>query len=83
MKPLSSSQKKKVLEQLEDQFGINSLPYLFLQFGKDKIRIYSGNLSKSGLSPANLMALTISKSDTLSFPKAILFLMVVEKRKGS
>jgi NOL1/NOP2/fmu family ribosome biogenesis protein len=49
MKPLSSSQKKKVLEQLEDQFGINSLPYLFLQFGKDKIRIYSGNLSKDNL----------------------------------
>jgi len=49
MKPLSSSQKKKILEQLEDQFGINSLPYLFLQFGKDKIRIYSGNLSKDNL----------------------------------
>jgi NOL1/NOP2/fmu family ribosome biogenesis protein len=49
MKPLSSSQKKKIIQQLEDQFGINSLPYLFLQFGKDKIRIYSGNLSKENL----------------------------------
>ena len=49
MKTLSSSRKKKIIQQLEDQFGITSLPYLFLQFGKDKIRVYSGNLSKENL----------------------------------
>ena len=49
MKTLSSSRKKKIIQQLKDQFGITSLPYLFLQFGKDKIRVYSGNLSKENL----------------------------------
>ena len=49
MKTLSSSRKKKIIQQLEDQFGITSLPYLFLQFGKDKIRVYSGNLSRENL----------------------------------
>jgi len=49
MKTLSSSRKKKIIQQLEDQFGITRLPYLFLQFGKDKIRVYSGNLSKENL----------------------------------
>ena len=49
MKPLSSSQKKKIIQQLNNQFGITNLPYLFLQFGKEKIRIYSGNLAKEDL----------------------------------
>ena len=49
MKPISSSQKKNIIQQLNDQFGITDLPYLFLQFGKEKIRIYSGNLSKENL----------------------------------
>jgi len=49
MKPLPSSQKKKILKQLNNQFGITNLPYLFLQFGKEKLRVYSGNLSKPEL----------------------------------
>lgn len=49
MKPLPASQKKKIIEDLNNQFGITDLPYLFLQFGKDKIRIYSGDLSKENL----------------------------------
>ena len=49
MKPMLSSQKKKIVQQLNEQFGITNLPYLFLQFGKDKIRIYSGNLAKENL----------------------------------
>jgi len=46
---MSSSQKKKIIQQLNEQFGISKLPYLFLQFGKEKIRIYSGNLAKEDL----------------------------------
>ena len=49
MKPLQSSQKKKILNQLNNQYGITNLPYLLLQFGKEKIRLYSGNLSKEEL----------------------------------
>ena len=49
MKPLVSSKKKKILNQLQSRFGITNLPYLLLQFGKEKIRAYSGNLSKEEL----------------------------------
>lgn len=49
MMPLLSSQKKKILEKLNEQYGITKLPYLLLKFGKEKLRLYSGNLSKEEL----------------------------------
>lgn len=49
MKPLKSASKKKALNQLNTQFGIQELPYLLLQFGKEKLRLYSGSLSKQEL----------------------------------
>lgn len=49
MKPLTSSDKKRIIEQLNRQFGISELPYLIIQFGKEKLRLYSGNLSKEEL----------------------------------
>ena len=49
MKSLTSSEKKKIINQLNEQYGITSLPYLLLQFGKEKVRLYSGNLSKEEL----------------------------------
>ena len=45
MKIKLSSKKKKILKQLNEQFGITSLPYLLLQFGKEKLRVYSGSFS--------------------------------------
>lgn len=49
MKPLPSSQKKLIVKQLNNQYGITELPYLLLRFGKEKLRLYSGNLSKEEL----------------------------------
>ena len=49
MQIIHSAEKKKILEQLESQFGINKLPYLLLQFGKEKIRAFSGSLSSQEL----------------------------------
>ena len=49
MKPLTLTDKKKIIEQLNNQFGINDLPYLIIQFGKEKLRLYTGNLSKEEL----------------------------------
>jgi len=49
MKPLTSTDKKKILEQLNTQFGITNLPYLMIQFGAEKLRLYSGVLSKEEL----------------------------------
>ncbi len=49
MKPLTSTDKKRIIEQLNKQFGITELPYLIIQFGKEKLRLYTGNLSKEEL----------------------------------
>ena len=49
MKIIKSSEKKKILKQLNEQFGIKKLPYLLLRFGKEKIRAYSGSLSTEEL----------------------------------
>jgi len=49
MKPLTSTDKKKIIEQLNNQFGISEIPQLIIQFGKEKLRLYSGNLSKEEL----------------------------------
>ena len=46
---LKSTHKKKILKQLKEQFGIKKLPYLLIKFGKEKIKLYSGSLSKQEL----------------------------------
>jgi len=43
---IKSSEKRKILAQLEQQFGINSLPFLLIESAKGKYRAYSGHLSK-------------------------------------
>ena len=47
---LNTSEKKKFLEQLKEQFGIEEMPYLLIESGKEKIRGFSGNLSRDELS---------------------------------
>mgnify|MGYP000262395623 CR=1 FL=1 len=49
MIPLSNKDKKKIIEKLNEQFGVFEIPYLIIQFGKEKLRIYSGSLSKEEL----------------------------------
>ena len=49
MKPLPNTDKKKILEKLEKQFGIKKIPQLIILFGQEKLRIYSGNLLKEEL----------------------------------
>jgi len=43
---IKSSEKKKLLAQLKEQFGITKLPYLLIETGKEKVRGFSGNLTK-------------------------------------
>ncbi len=43
---IKSSEKKRILSQLNEQFGIEKLPYLLIESGKEKIRAFSGSLSK-------------------------------------
>lgn len=46
---IKSPEKRRITEQLSEQFGISSLPYLLFQTGKEKIRAFSGNLSREEL----------------------------------
>ncbi len=43
---IKSSEKKRIIEELNDKFGIEKLPYLLIKSGKEKVRAFSGNLSK-------------------------------------
>ncbi len=43
---IKSSEKKRITEQLAQQFGIKKIPYLLIESGKEKIRAFSGHLSK-------------------------------------
>ena len=43
---IKTPEKRRIIEELNKQFGIETLPYLLIQTGKEKIRGFSGNLSK-------------------------------------
>ena len=43
---LSRAEKERLLEKLEQQFGISKLDFLLILSGQDKVRGYSGILSK-------------------------------------
>jgi NOL1/NOP2/fmu family ribosome biogenesis protein len=45
MKILNKSDKKKIMSELE-RFGISELPHLLIQTGKNRIRGFTGNLSR-------------------------------------
>lgn len=49
MKILRANEKKKILQQLNEQYGITKLPHLLIRFGKEKIRAFSGSLSADEL----------------------------------
>lgn len=49
MKTLFSSDKKNIMNRIEDTFGIKKVPQLMVRFGKEKIRIFSGNISTKEL----------------------------------
>ncbi|GEM_PF-4940584 len=42
---LDKTKKKKMIGNLNENYGIESLHHLFIRSGNDKIRIYSGGLS--------------------------------------
>ena len=43
---IRSSQKKEILAELEENYGIEKLNYLLIEAGKKKIRGFSGSLTK-------------------------------------
>ncbi|MBI2629519.1 hypothetical protein HYW76_00290 [Candidatus Pacearchaeota archaeon] len=49
---IKNTEKKKIIEKIEENFGISHLPYLLIRFGSD-IYAYSGIFSKEELSKMN------------------------------
>jgi NOL1/NOP2/fmu family ribosome biogenesis protein len=47
---IKSKEKKRILKELEDTYGISELNYLLIETGKKKIRAFSGDLSKEEIS---------------------------------
>src|SRR3989344_5796638 len=43
---IKTPEKRRIIEVLKERFGIENLPYLLIESGKEKIRGYSGSLSK-------------------------------------
>lgn len=46
---INRSEKDKITEKLNEQFGITSLPFLLIRQGQEKIRAYTGSLSRDEL----------------------------------
>ena len=53
---IKSSEKKDIIKELNEQFGISELPYLLIESGKEKIRAFSGSLSKEEIIEVGSMA---------------------------
>lgn len=49
MKILRASETKRVLDQLEKQFGITHLPGILIQAGDEKLRLYTGTIPTEDL----------------------------------
>ena len=47
---IRTPEKRRIIEQLKEQFGIEKIPYLFIESGKEKLRAFSGSLSKEEIS---------------------------------
>ena len=45
LKILNSKERQKIAEKLKERFGIESIPYMIVQSGKERLRISSTNLS--------------------------------------
>jgi len=43
---IKTPEKRRIIEELNAQFGISELPFLLIETGKEKIRGFTGHLSK-------------------------------------
>lgn len=70
---IKTPQKRKIIEKLNMQFGISDLPYLLIESGKEKIRAFSGHLSKeeiakiSDIANIEVMGLYLLKEENNEF----------------
>ena len=53
---IRTPEKRRLIEELNEIFGISELPYLLIESGKEKIRAFSGSLSKDEIIELGKMA---------------------------
>lgn len=53
---VKSSEKKQIMKELNERFGISEIRYLLIESGKEKIRAFSGTLSKDEIIEIGKMA---------------------------
>jgi NOL1/NOP2/fmu family ribosome biogenesis protein len=46
---IKSKEKKEIVEELEKEYGITELPYMLIETGREKLRGFSGSLTKEEL----------------------------------
>ena len=49
MQVLTVSEKKKIVQQLKEQFDVQEIEEIMLQFGLERFRLFSGNLTRDQL----------------------------------
>ena len=49
IKFLNSGERKEILEKLNNQFGIKTIPWNLIRFGKERIMIFSGKLDEKSI----------------------------------
>jgi NOL1/NOP2/fmu family ribosome biogenesis protein len=43
---IKTPEKRRIIEELNETFGITEIPFLLIDWGREKIRAFSGSLSK-------------------------------------
>ena len=49
MNILTIKEKKRITAMLQEEYGISSLPYTLIQFGKERLKIFSGDFDRDTL----------------------------------
>ena len=66
---IKSGEKKRLLAELEDHFGIKKLPYILVETGKQKVRGFSGTMTReeirelSGIANVEIIGAYLIKRD--------------------
>lgn len=53
---INQKEKKKMLDVLKEQFGIQELPYALVETGKEKIRAFSGSITEKQIKKISELA---------------------------
>lgn len=53
IKFIKSNEKRRLASELSEKYGVTDIPYLLIESGKEKVRAFSGHLSKEEITELN------------------------------